>query len=110
MNMKNKAQTTAQQGDVILKKITQLPEGNKKVISKGKMVLAEGEVTGHFHGIEEDESELIQIGEKILLKLAKTATLRHQEHKPITLEPGLWEVGIVQEYDYFSKMVKKVVD
>lgn len=73
-------------------------------------MLAEGEVTGHFHGIEEDESELIQIGEKILLKLAKAATLRHQEHKPITLEPGLWEVGIVQEYDYFSKMVKKVVD
>ena len=34
----------------------------------------------------------------------------HQEHKPITLSPGIWEVGRVQEYDYFQKMVRKVQD
>lgn len=109
--MKNKIVTkTAQQGDVVLKRIAELPAGEQKIISKGKLVLAEGEVTGHFHGIEESESELIQIGDQILLNLANTATLTHQEHGPITLEAGLWEVGRVQEYDYFAKMVRQVID
>lgn len=104
------AKTNAQQGDVLLRKIDTLPKGDVKVISKGKMVLAEGEVTGHYHGIEESESELIQIGEKILLNLKNTATLTHQEHHNITLEPGIWEVGKVQEFDYFSMMQRPVVD
>lgn len=109
--MKNKiAKTNAQQGDVLLRKIDSLPEGKVKVISKKKMILAEGEVTGHYHGIEESESELIQIGEKILLNLKNTATLTHQEHHPITLEPGIWEVGKVQEFDYFSMMQRTVKD
>lgn len=101
---------TAQQGDVLLKKLTILPEGEIKLISKNKMILAEGEVTGHFHGIEESESELIQIKERIFLLLKKVATLKHQEHGPITLEPGIWEVGRVQEFDYFSMMKRPVVD
>ena len=109
--MKNKIATqTAQQGDVILKKITSLPAGEQKIIARKKLVLAEGETTGHFHGIEESESELIQIGDKIILNLAKASTLTHQEHNPIQLEAGMWEVGRVQEYDYFSKMVRQVQD
>lgn len=104
------AKNTAQQGDVLLNKLTKLPTGNSKLISKGKMVLAEGEVTGHYHGIEESDSELIQIGEKMILNLKNTATLFHQEHNPITLEPGIWEVGRVQEFDYFSMMKRPVVD
>lgn len=104
------AKINAQQGDVLLRKIDRIPKGDVKVISKGKMVLAEGEVTGHYHGIEESESELIQIGEKILLNLKNTATLTHQEHHAITLEPGIWEVGKVQEFDYFSMMQRPVVD
>ena len=110
MNKLKIAKNTAQQGDVLLNKLTKLPNGEAKVISKGKMVLAEGEVTGHYHGIEETDSELIQIGEKMILNLKNTATLFHQEHNPITLEPGLWEVGRVQEYDYFSMMQRPVAD
>ena len=101
---------TAQQGDVLLRRITKLPEGERKVIAKGKLVLAEGEVTGHYHGIEESESELIEIGGKMLLDLKGPATLTHQEHGHIKLDKGLYEVGRVQEYDYYSKMVRKVVD
>ena len=104
------AKNTAQQGDVLLKRIVSLPTGEQKTIQKGKLVLAEGEVTGHFHGIMEEDSELIQIGEQIILKLANQATVTHQEHGPITLEAGLWEVGRVQEFDYLSKMVRPVAD
>jgi len=74
------------------------------------MVLADGEVTGHQHSIEEESSELYQIGDKIILELKESSTLKHQEHGPITLEKGLWEVGRVQEYDYFAQMKRQVID
>ena len=72
--------------------------------------MAEGETTGHAHVIEDDEAELIQIGEKMLLSLKKSSTLVHEKHKPINLEPGLYEIGRINEYDYFSKMARKVQD
>ena len=106
--MKNK--TTYQQGDVLLKRIASMPAGESKIISKGKLRLAEGEVTGHYHGIEETDSELIQIGDKILLNLAKNSTLTHQEHGHIEVEAGIWEVGRVQEFDYFAQMKRQVQD
>jgi hypothetical protein len=102
--------TTAQQGDVLLRRITKLPSGEKKVLGHKKLVLAEGEVTGHYHGIEQAESYLYDIGGTMVLDLKESATLTHQEHKHITLEAGLWEVGKVQEYDYFAKMVRPVMD
>ena len=111
--MKNKLKNTAQQGDVILKRIAKLPTGTQIAIKKntnGEMVLAEGETTGHYHGILERDSELLTINNKVYLNLKENATLTHQEHHHIDLEAGIWEVGRVQEYDYFSKMVRKVVD
>ena len=101
---------TGQQGDVIVRKLSSLPAGNRKIISRGKLVLAEGESTGHYHGIVEENSELLDIGGTIVLDLKEDATLTHQEHGPVTLEKGFWEVGRVQEYDYFSKMKRQVVD
>ena len=108
--MKNKAQKTAIQGDVKLRKLDSMPEGKQRRISKVRCVLAEGEHTGHNHIVEDDEAELIQIGERMLLKLEKQATLKHQEHAPITLSPGIWEVGRVQEFDYYSMMARPVQD
>lgn len=106
----NTAKNSAQQGDVCLKKLNILPSGKIKVISKNKIVLAEGETTGHFHGLVEKDSELLEIDGVRILNLKKKSTLKHQEHKPITLDAGIWLVGIVNEYDYFSRMTRKVVD
>lgn len=106
----NTAKNSAQQGDVCLKKLNILPSGKIKVISKNKIVLAEGETTGHFHGLMEKDSELLEIDGVRILNLKKKSTLKHQEHKPIVLDAGIWQVGIVNEYDYFSQMKRKVVD
>lgn len=109
--MKTKiAKNNAQQGDVLLRKLESMPEGESKVVSRKRLVVAEGEQTGHSHVIEEDDAQLIQIGERLLLKLEKAATIRHEEHKPITLSPGIWEVGRVKEFDYFSRMERQVID
>lgn len=109
--MNNKiANKTAQQGDVLLKRLTSLPTGEKKLISKGKLVLAEGETTGHYHGIVEENSYLYQCGDTMVLDLKEDSVLTHQEHGHINVEAGLWEVGRVQEFDYFAQMKRAVMD
>lgn len=101
---------TFQHGDVLGRRLKTLPAGKQEIVSRGRCVLAEGEHTGHAHVVEDDEAELIKIGERILLKLGRAATVIHQEHKPIHLAPGIWEVGQVREHDYFAQMVRPVLD
>jgi len=108
--MKSKiAKLTAQQGDTLYQKLKSLPSGDQKIIARKRIVVAHGE-SGHSHVIEDDEAELIQIGDKMLLKLEKQATVKHEEHHAITLSPGIWEIGRVQEFDWFSKMQRQVID
>jgi hypothetical protein len=108
--MKNKiAKTNAQQGDCLFVKLECLPCGKPEVKERKRIVVAHGE-SGHSHIIDSDDAELIQIGERMLLKLGSQATLVHEEHAAITLEPGIWEIGRVQEYDYFAKMARDVRD
>jgi hypothetical protein len=104
---KNKNQL--QQGDVILLKLKAMPAGEQKRLAVGRCVVAHGE-SGHSHVIEDDEAELIEIGERMLLKLGKAVPLTHEEHHHIQLEPGIYEIGRVQEYDYFQHMARRVID
>ena len=68
---------TFQQGDVLLRRLPSMPDGERKVVSRGRCVLAHGEV-GHSHVLEAEESdaELVQIGDRVLLTLAKPAPVR----------------------------------
>lgn len=99
----------SQQGDVLLRKVDQLPTGERKIIGKKRCVLAHGE-SGHSHVVEQDDAELIQIGERMLLKIGKPAAVVHEEHEAQTLSPGIWEIGQIQEFDYFSEMARPVMD
>lgn len=105
--MKNRK--PCQQGDVLLMPVTEMPEGKRKLLAKKRCVLAHGE-QGHAHIIEDTDAELIQIGERMLLNLTKSATIKHDEHGPITLEAGIWEIGRVREKDWLNDMVRTVAD
>lgn len=75
-------------------------------------MLAHGE-SGHSHVVEDEDAELIQIGERMILKLTKSleaTPATHEEHQAHHLSPGIWDIGRVQEYDYFSKMTRQVQD
>ena len=110
MKRKNKiAVRDFQQGDVLGVKLSTMPAGDQVVIGRKRLVLAHGE-SGHSHVIEDDEAELIQIGERMLLKLEKAATVIHEEHGKITLSPGIWEIGRVKEFDPFANMSRQVID
>jgi hypothetical protein len=83
------------QGDVILLAIQQF-EGQKLP----HLILAEGEVTGHFHRISEGEARLYEKeGTLYLQVLSETALLTHEEHKAISIPKGTWMVRIQREYE-----------
>lgn len=106
--MKNNKEMTMfyQQGDVIIKKVDGI---------KGKklkhLTLALGEATGHHHTITEGEAELYEKDGILFLRVeSEKATLTHQEHDPIVIEKGDYEIGIVKEYDHLSDEVRNVCD
>lgn len=91
------------QGDVLLVPVDALPVG---VVARprgpGRLVLAQGEATGHAHVIAEPGCELSVLPvtrERFLSVLAEAGvTLAHEEHGPIAVAPGLYEVHRQREY------------
>ena len=101
-----------QQGDVLLRYVEQVPEGSTviKAIS-GRFILAEGEATGHAHAIvATDDCQLYEHEGTLYLHVKQPVELTHEEHHSQVLDPGIIQVGIVQEYDYLNEMVREVVD
>ena len=102
-----------QQGDVLFKLVTEIPQDAKPTRSP---VLASGENTGHHHELEvldiaRGDVEVFDAKDGVkFLKTSKTITIKHPEHKEVTIEPGIWQIGGVREFDYFELMAKRVVD
>ncbi len=91
------------QGDVLLRPVKDqaMPVTPKPVrvrAEKGLIILARGEATGHHHAIAESDAELVRQGQKMLLTVLQPAVLAHQEHAPIELPGGLYEVVPQREY------------
>jgi hypothetical protein len=67
-------------------------------------VLAEGEATGHAHRVRPSrgaKAHLLELGDRLFLRVLNgDATVVHEEHRPITLPPGEYEVGRVHVFDY----------
>lgn len=100
-----------QQGDVLLQTST-LPNGCKKLQAGIRgYVIAEGEATGHAHCIEDLEGcDVYEKDGVMYIKTSKEVSVAHEEHLPITIPAGVWEVGIIQEYDPFAEELKDVID
>ena len=99
-----------QQGDVIIKRTYKIPEGAIRVFrNKRGYVLAEGEATGHAHEIN-DYIEMYEKEGVLYIRADKPVTIRHEEHKAIRLESGIYKVGRVREYDPFDEEVREVRD
>ena len=103
-----------QQGDVTFREIEKLPKGLKAVKRvNGRLILAEGEVTGHAHAIVEPTATMYE-DEKGTLYLAlegdDPVVAKHETHGPITLTKTFYEVGKIQEYDHFQEEARNVAD
>jgi len=108
--MKNKNQI--QHGDVLLQRIGTLPNGAKAFKCKdGRLVVAEGEATGHNHTIVSDKAMLYELKGDLFLEVdAREVTITHEEHKPLPIPEGIYRIGRVKEYDYFAEMERRVID
>jgi hypothetical protein len=89
------------QGDVLLIPVDHVPDAATVIRAGSRLILAEGEATGHAHAVLADEAELIETrnGTSFLRVVDEgTAALVHEEHDTIPLAPGVYEVRRQREY------------
>lgn len=98
MNMKR-------QGDILFKKTTETP----KNVEVRRLVIAEGEQTGHNHVLVAEVGSTI-LGDKTLFSISGKAKLTHQEHDTIEFGTDTYMVINEREWDYVAKQAEKVID
>ena len=96
-----------QQGDVLLRRVL-IPKSAKQ--KDGRAIVAYGEVTGHCHEVIGDGIEVFEENGTLYVSAPKGGTIQHEEHKPITLPPGDYQIGIVREFDHFAEEARRVRD
>jgi hypothetical protein len=68
----------------------------------GRLVLAEGEATGHAHAIDDESARLVSDGEAeelyLLVYGSRPVWLQHDEHDPLEIPPGIYQVVRQREY------------
>ena len=95
-----------QQGDIIIEKVSEIK--GKKL---NHLVLAKGEITGHNHQVMEGEAELYEHEGTLFLRVnSDTATIVHEEHKPVTIPKGDYVVRQVVEYSHFDEEIRNIQD
>ncbi len=117
-----------QQGDVLLTQVSNSFIHKDKynhtkqytTESDGKIVLALGEATGHHHRFEKSNlapgvsvlgysRQWSRMPSTIEIKNG-SATLYHEEHNPLTIPKGVYEVTQIREMDHISGRTRTVVD
>ena len=97
------------QGDVTFLPVKLIPSGVKRIVDG---VLAKGETTGHAHRVGTlTTAELYEMDGRMFLKVGdEGVSIVHEEHAPVTLDPGNYEVHIDQTFDYSAQALRNVQD
>jgi hypothetical protein len=89
------------QGDVLLVRTGSRELDDARLIPRnhGRIILAEGEATGHAHAIDSPEAVLLELEEgERYLRVDAPCDLVHEEHAAIALDPGLYRVIRQREF------------
>lgn len=107
-------------GDVVIKKVAEAPTNLVDGESNQYKYLALGELTGHIHQLQTESGEMdtdvmvldVPDSETKYLQVPEghKTTLRHQEHTPIELGEGTYEIVVQQEFDYLTDAIRRVQD
>ena len=99
-------------GDLLLVATDKAGNGRETRPVNGRLVLLEGEATGHAHTVSPEHATLVtseQAGElRAWLTLTGPAELVHQEHATIVLPPGSYEV--IRQVEYEPEGLRNVAD
>jgi hypothetical protein len=92
------------QGDVLLVPVEAVPFVGRGAVEEGpRLVLARGEATGHAHVVL-GRAKLLRprrpraTRARTFLLVEEPATLVHEEHDPVPVAPGAYEVRRQREY------------
>ena len=90
------------QGDVLLCAVDEIPVTATRAPSDGdRVIVALGELTGHAHAFAEHHAKLFrdEPSGRAFVGIAEAgAVLLHEEHDPIHVPPGYYEVRRQREY------------
>jgi hypothetical protein len=99
------------QGDVLFREVESIPAGGK-VRASGHIL--EGEATGHIHRVREADLAEVDVLEfptgQLYLNVSAEGgiSIVHEEHSPIVLPPGNYEV--VRQREYTPERIVNVAD
>lgn len=100
----------ARQGDIFFEAVTEIPANAKRVESKRRHIIAEGEATGHHHSVAVmPDVEMFERDGTLYLRIAReNVQVEHQEHAPIDLPVGIYRVG--RQREYHPESIRQVAD
>jgi len=107
--MKSTEKKLFRQGDLLMVTIAKPPQGEKKVRPDG--ILMHGEVTGHCHRVADIKAATVyDVGDGAFLSVTDEGgvAIVHDEHGPIQLPRGDFEIRAQREYA--PEEVRRVVD
>jgi len=91
--------------------VASIPEDRKK---RESGIIMEGEVTGHHHRIADaDAAEVFESGWRndVFVQVGeKGVSIIHEEHKPVVLPAGTFQVHRAREFDYPAAVTRPVAD
>lgn len=111
------------QGDVLLVPVKGIPTNYKKLVTKGAIILALGEVTGHSHALTAatwlvdacaDIAETrafatgAMIDRPLYVEVVEDTTLTHQEHDTLAIPVGIYRV--IRQREYSPEEIRNVAD
>lgn len=96
------------QGDVLIRRIDALPA--QKSVKRESGHILEGEATGHIHRVEDlTQAEVLEVGEGLYLRVGEEGVrVIHEEHAPIVLPQGNYE--IIRQREYSPEEIRNVAD
>lgn len=97
------------QGDVLIVPCKVDLKRSKKIAPrKGRLILAEGEATGHHHSVDCKSAGLFDLTGKTVLVVSETTQIIHQEHGAIEIAPG--QYWVVRQREYAPEAIRRVLD
>ena len=99
------------QGDVLVVEVTAIPDDAVVVPpARDRIVLADGEATGHAHVVPTAGATLLDDrgGRYLRVTEEQGVPLTHEEHDTIVLPPGDYEV--VRQREYSPQRIRQVAD
>ena len=106
----------ADQGELRFTRIDEIPAklGKPEQPVNGKLIVGHSE-TGHNHVIEAEGNTLIRVSELLAYLNIKVATeVTHErgfdQHRPVALQPGMYEVRTGREFDPFAEIIRASSD